>query len=128
MSTVNTLPGSSSHFINLEEAITMTSAYRSNSESLLDTAYQNEGILPLNETFNRNALDALLAQSGCEAIRIYYGLDSNSKIHAIMVGVTEDNEDILPSTLNSLSTEEDVIVELSQRCPDMCPPASPLNS
>lgn len=128
MSTVTTLPSANSHYISLTDAATMTAAYRSGRETMLDEAFRNAEVLPLSETFNRLAIDALLAQPGCEGLRVYYGTDEESKVHAILVAVTEDNEDILPSVLGVENSEEDIIVEMSQRCPDMCPPTSPLNS
>ncbi|RZK13250.1 MAG: hypothetical protein EOO46_00125 [Flavobacterium sp.] len=106
----------------------MTLEYRNERENILANQYQDAGILPLSETFNRAAVDALLAQTGCAGLRIYYGMDETLKVHAILVAVDELNADILPSTQTSLTAVEDVIMEISQRCPDVCPPASPLNS
>jgi len=114
------------HFISLSTAITMTRQYRENYQELLTPSTQSQDVLPLSETFNRAAFDALLANTACEGIRIYYGMDENLKIHAILVGVDESNNDILPGALNE--TEPADIVERGQRCPDVCPPASPLNS
>lgn len=122
----NTLPAANSHFISLATAETMTAAYRSDKEAILATAYQNQNILPLSETFNRGAIDTLLAIDACAGIRIYYGMDENLKVHAILVAVNEENEDILPAA-SLLSEADPVIVEEGQRCPDLCPPPSPLN-
>lgn len=128
MPLTTTLPGGSSHFISLQTAIDMTTHYRSNRETILAVAYQEQDILPLSETFNRAAIDSLLAVNGCAGIRIYYAMDPNDDtVHAILVAVNEGNEDILPS--NSLLNEaEPEIVEIGQRCPPSCPPASDLNS
>jgi hypothetical protein len=122
----NTLPPASSHFIDLPKAVDMTTDYRDNRETILDTPYQGQAILPLSETFAREDIDQLLAQDGCKGLRIYYGMDTNLKVHAILVGVTEANEDILPSTTDP--SKDDIIVEESQRCPVSCPPASDLNT
>lgn len=127
MSTTNSLPSANAHFISMDTAIDMTTMYRADKEAILATAWQNQNILPNSETFNRNAFDTLLAIEGCEALRIYYGMDENSKVHAIVVAVNEDNEDILP-TQNLYSQQSENIVEEGQRCPDLCPPSSPLNS
>jgi hypothetical protein len=55
-------------------------------------------------------------------------MDENLLVHAILVGVNENNEDILPAETSSLTTtEDDPIMEQSIRCPPDCPPASPLN-
>ncbi|HMI77185.1 MAG TPA: hypothetical protein VK484_00245 [Ferruginibacter sp.] len=123
MSETNSLP-TGSHFITQERAVEMTSEYRSNKEAILATGYQNQGILPLSETFNRGEIDTLLGKSGCEGLRIYYGMDENLKVHAIIIPVNEDNEDILPG---ENAPVDNSIVEEGQRCPDLCPPESPLN-
>ena len=126
MPTVTTLPNSASHDISLQTAIDMTTAYRSNRETILDSGYQNQDILPLSETFNRDAIDRLLAVDGCAGIRIYYGMDSSDKVHAILVAVNEENEDLIVG--NSLLNEEPVIIEVGLRCPPSCPSPSDLNS
>lgn len=124
----NTIPEANSHLITLTAAEALTSDYRLNRNSILQSGYQDQDILPLSETFNRTDIDLLLAQDGCEALRIYYGMDANLKVHAVLVAVNENNEDILPSqTLNPLSLE-DIIIEEGQRCPIICPPQSALNS
>ena len=118
------------HFISLQTGIDMTTLYRQEKENILATAYKNQNILPLSETFERTAIDAILQQQGCTAFRIYYGMTENLLVHAILVGVNENNEDILPSTVNSITTTEDpvdIIAEQSIRCPEECPPPSPLN-
>ena len=109
------------NFITLQEAITMTHMYRGNNEKILNPIYQGKMVLPLSETFNREAFDALLGQANCQGIRLYYGMDDKMKIHMIAVGVNEQNEDIL-------SENGCVIIENGQRCPIACPPPSVLNS
>ena len=121
-----TLPNANDHVILLQTAIDMTTLYRTNRETILDTSYKGKGILPLSETFNRGAIDALLAVTNCAGIRIYYGMDEDDKVHAVLVAVNSSNEDLLPG--NSLEENEDpIIVELGQRCPPTCPPTSDLN-
>lgn len=110
-----------SHFISLSVAEVMTEKYRANKEDILKTQHQNLNILPLSETFAKAAFQALLNKSGCESLRIYYGMDDELKIHAIIVAVDEDNNDILNS-------QSDDIVDNGNRCPDLCPSLSPLNS
>jgi hypothetical protein len=122
----NTIPSANSHLINLTSASALTTRFRSNRNSVLQTQFQSDDILPLSETFNRNDIDLLLAQDDCAGIRIYYGMDADLKLHAVLVAVNEDNEDILPSTV--ANNGEDIIVEEGQRCPIFCPTASPLNS
>lgn len=124
----NTIPAANSHLISLPAAETLTAAYRSNRNSILQMGYQDQDILPLSETFNRADIDLLLAQEGCEAVRIYYGMDTNLKMHAVLVAVNEQNEDILPTQQENSLSQEDIILEEGQRCPIICPPESPLNS
>ena len=126
MPVTTTLPNPSTQFISLETAIDMTALYRTNREIILQTIYRGIDLLPLSETFSRGAIDAILAHEECAGLRIYYGMDENEKLHAILVGVNVDNEDILPT--GSLNEAEDpVIVENGQRCPPSCPPPSDLN-
>lgn len=117
------LPNPNDHFISLQTAVDMTSLYQTNREVILAESYQGRDVLPLNETFHRDAIDTLLGTPGCEGIRIYPGMDEDDRVHLILVAVNEDNEDILPSSTN----EVPVIVEVAQRCPPTCPPESVLN-
>ncbi len=115
-----------SHFISLAEAITMTTLYRGNRETILNSLYQGQAILPLSETFDRAAFDAVLSQPDCSGLRIYYGMDADYKVHAVIVGVNAADEDILPGTATQLA-EEELIIEKGIRCPELCPTASDLN-
>ena len=110
-----------SHLINLQTAITMTSTFRTNKETILATAYRNQNILTICETFTRDAFDTLLGQDDCQGIRIYFGMDSNYKVNAVIVGIDSNGNDIL-------KTGAEKIAEMGQRCPPYCPSASPLNS
>ncbi len=110
-----------SHLIPLSQAIEMTVKYRNDMESILDPEFRNKAVLPLSETFNREDFDRLLDQAGCEGIRFYYSMDDKSKLHMIIVGVNDRNEDILVD-------QNALIIETGVRCPQTCPPASPLNS
>jgi hypothetical protein len=103
----------------------MTTQYRTLREQVLASAYKGQDVLALSETFDRSALDRLLAQPDCKSIRIYYGMDAQSKVHSILVGVDGEGKDILPKTSDSVDGE---ILEDGQRCPVSCPPESPLNS
>lgn len=115
------------HFISIQEAIAMTSLYRTEHENILQPAYQNKAILPLSESFDRAAFDTVLAKPGCSGLRIYYGMDEGFKVHAIIVATDSDGKDMLPSESIILTEEEDII-ERGNRCPDLCPDPSPLNS
>lgn len=116
-----------SQFISLQEAVAMTTLYRQEKENILATAYKGQNILARSETFDRAAIDVLLAKSGCAALRVYYGMSEDLKVHAILVPVDEENADILPELTVSLTDDDDDIVERGVRCPEDCPPPSPLN-
>jgi hypothetical protein len=100
-----------SNFITLTEAQDMTTRYRNSVDDMLTSSYQ--GALLNCETFDASAVQDLLDQSGCEKFRVYFGMDENNKVRAIMVGVGADNEDIL----NGSSS---LIVEKGTTCPDIC--------
>ncbi len=117
-----------SQFISLEQAVAMTTLYRKEKENVLAEPFKGQNILARCETFDRVVLDTLLAKTGCAAIRIYYGMDETLKVHAIVVPVNAENEDILPTSAVTLTEDEDDgIGENAQRCPVDCPPPSPLN-
>ncbi len=116
------------HFITLQEAIDMTTLYRQESENILKPAYQHQNILARSEAFDRAAFDTLLAKNGCAGLRIYYGMDAQLKVHAIIVATDANGNDILPAATVAAEDGEDDIVERGIRCPDICPTDSPLNS
>ena len=119
------------HFISLEQARNMTRRFRENRDNVLAPKYQGSDLLPNAETFDRAPFDSVLAQPGCTALRVYYGMDENLDVHAIIVGVNERNEDLLPATGTGATTEsgdgEPQIIEVGQRCPPECASLSPLN-
>ena len=116
------------HFISLQEAVAMTSRYRLNYQSILASSYQNQGILPLSEAFDRAPFDVLLSKEGCSGLRFYYGMDEQLKVHAIVVATDANGHDMLPPEGVMTLTEEEDIIEKGNRCPDICPDPSPLNS
>lgn len=115
--------------ITLATAEKMTTLYRENINTILASGYQQKNILARSETFSREGFEMLLSQPGCVAVRIYYGMDAGLKVHAIAVGVNQQNEDILPpaGSPRIRGDGEGVILEEATRCPDDCPPKSPLN-
>src|SRR4051794_32757071 len=103
------------HFITLDEAIQMTTAYRASKDAIVKEEYSESNLLAVCETFDRSAFDTLLSQEGCVSLRIYFGMNDDLKIHAIVVGVNESDEDQLPGA-GSFK-----IVEQAIRCPSNCP-------
>jgi hypothetical protein len=96
----------------------MTALYKSRKESILNPIFQSMDLLATCETFDRSAFDAVLQQQGCSQLRIYYGMDTDLKIHAIIVGVGEDGEDLLPAEPDQPNTQ---IIDMGARCPAICP-------
>ncbi len=116
-----------SHFISLQQASEMTKRYRTHRSQITLTEHQGDDLFALSETFERSAIDALLIQPGCTGIRIYYGMDQDLKVHAILVASDEHNADILRSDNSAARADESVIVEMANRCPPLCPQPSELN-
>ena len=121
-STPPLIPGVN-HFISLDQARTMTARFRAQKENILDPAYRDQDILSICETFNRDIFDAILAENGCVAMRVYFGMDPDLKVKVILVGVNDKNEDILPSQDNGAADDDDPanIGQEGAPCPDFCP-------
>lgn len=116
------------HLISLSAAIALTSNYKKQKESLLNSAIQGPHVLPDCETFDRDAFDTLLKQDGCTRVRIYFGMDEKNMVKLVIVGVDANDNDMVPQQTRSLEDDTSVIIEDGLRCPEMCPPSSPLNS
>ncbi|MFM1857655.1 MAG: hypothetical protein RLZ05_715 [Bacteroidota bacterium] len=117
-----------SKFISLQRAIEMTTLYRKQQEEILQEQFRNKDILVRSETFEKTQIEALLAKKGCEKLRVYYGMDVELKIHAILVPVDINGKDILPDLQQSVeSAPDEGIVDDGTRCPPLCPPPSELN-
>ncbi|HEX6332845.1 MAG TPA: hypothetical protein VFZ78_01385 [Flavisolibacter sp.] len=114
-----------SHYITLREAATMTTNYLEKREAILDDQYQGRDILAKHETFDATTVRTILDQDGCAGFRVYFGMDTDSKVHVILVGVNEANEDMLPADMDAPNTQ---IAEKAMRCPVICAPASALNT
>ncbi len=119
------LPLSGSHSITLTKAIDMTSRFRSGVSTILDSSYQTA--LCESETFNISDILSLLQSQGIAGLRLYYGMEEDYSVAAILVGVDEEGNDILP---DSSKTDDltSLIVDQGLRCPNSCPSNSPLNS
>lgn len=117
-----------SNFISLREASKMTALYRKEMNQILAEPFKGQNILSICETFEKKDLLSLINKPGCEKLRVYYGMDETLSVHAILVAVNNNNEDILPSLEKSDSVEEQDILEHADKCPVYCPPDSPLNT
>jgi hypothetical protein len=112
------------HSISLNNAKQMIADFKANREEILAEEYQGKNILAYSETFSVDAVLTLIANPICRKVRIYYGMDSEKKVHAILVGVDIDDKDILPIDPGVDTT---LIIEDGQRCPTLCPASSELN-
>jgi hypothetical protein len=127
----------SPHKITLGRAKQMTRTYREQKDQILKPEFTGRDILAISDTISRDAIDRLLAQPGCVAMRIYYGMDEQLRIKPILVGVNEKNEDMLRiqsttvtasvSTMTTTSIEgstsgekEGEILDEMGRCPPGC--------
>ena len=102
--------------ISLKEAQDMTAKFRSERNSILDPEYRDRDILPICETFDRGPFDQLLGLANCASIRIYFGMNVDSQVRAIIVAVDSNGDDILPD-----GTNDALIVEEGRPCPTFCP-------
>ncbi|HMC84161.1 MAG TPA: hypothetical protein VKI61_01490 [Chitinophagaceae bacterium] len=116
-----------SNFISLDQAIALTKNYRDAKEAILIPELRNKGILPICETFDADAFETLFNQNGCVSIRVYLGMDDKQLIRIIAVGANAAGEDMLPNAGMVAMDAGASIVEDGMRCPDICPPPSPIN-
>ena len=100
--------GREEHGITLNEAAELTKDYRN----------QMAANQILGGFFGKDAFRAILDQSNCVGIRYYYGLNSAGQQVLVLVGVTEDENDLYNG----------VLAELSVPCPNHCSSNNPLNS
>jgi len=121
------VPPKGVHSITLADAIAMTTLYRNNRISILKPELATSDVLALNETFNKEDVMQMISEPGCVAMRIYYGMTPDLQVHAILVGVDENNEDILPAAMKRIDDYAQILEEAT-RCPYNCPPSSPLNT
>ena len=97
----------------------MINRFKNEQENILIPLHQNKEILPLSETLEKDQLEKLLKLPGCEKLRIYYGMDSLLKVHAILVAVDKENQDIIIQNEDAYESEEDILND-NIRCPPTC--------
>ena len=118
------IPPPDSHFITLSQFLTMKQTYSDNQDKILAAGFQGKEILCSSELFNVAAINAVTAVTGCAAVKIYYGMGSDLKIHAMLIAVDKNGVDILPLSATPASVAAGgggaPIVEEGQRCPPTC--------
>ena len=107
MATFNGTEGSE---IDLAQASTWTSNYRSRAE-----ASPEEAIVKAH-FYGREVFQRLLDQQGCMGIRIYYALDDNGQKQLVLVGADADGNDM-----------EGMVFDHSSACPPNCSATGSLN-
>ena len=96
------------HRISLEAAAAQTRRYR---ESAGPSATKGGA-------FRREAFEEILKQPGCTAIRFYYGVNDKGEPSLVLVGVGQDDNDMVDGALM------DIIIP----CPPVCGDGNSLNS
>ena len=102
----------SDNFISLDQAKAYTKKYRDNLTDMLTN--EDQGALSYCETLDADAVRTLLDQKGCVGFRIYYGLNDDNQVSAVLVAVNDKNEDILHG-------DDSVILDNASKCPQVCP-------
>jgi hypothetical protein len=132
------------HFISLANAQALTAGYRKEKITLMrettDTNFLATNFnLPNAESFNRDAIIALLNQEGADGVRIYLGRDKQGLIRMVLTAVDSTGNDITGSPVrvsantgfiesaNASPAPPPVLLESGQRCPTLCGSDSPLN-
>ena len=129
------------HFIDRAEAKRLIDNFQESQYELVNPnlvrAQKEFGVLPNWEAFNEKSILAILAQPGCEGIRIHYGLKKEDKsgeivpmMVAVVVGVDKEGNSMwgaaavtkpvakMQVTATARGAEDEgVILEDSQRCP-----------
>jgi hypothetical protein len=108
-----TFPGAEKHEISLADAkIFIQNQRKSLQVQKLKTA-ELQG-----ESFGRAAIDKILAQPGCNALRIYYGRDNKGNPNLVLLGVDTASADMTNG----------MIMERGLGCPPFCDVQSALMS
>lgn len=108
--------GNENHRITLAEAAQLTENYRRAAVGVIAGAIS--GVK--GEAFGKNAIDEMLAQTGCTGTRIYYGLEllPIPRIRLILVGVDSNGNDLVNG----------IILDYGTPCPTICSTPNALNS
>lgn len=97
--------GAEKHEIALSEALQLVENFRKNPQTP-----KSQGA-----SFNRGAFDKILAQPGCENIKMYWAQESTGKFTVVLVGVDAAGKDMVAGT----------IMDRIQPCPPFCDIYSP---
>jgi hypothetical protein len=121
----NLIPNQGGNLVPVSRANEMIALYRENKETILAPNYKKTDVLAFSETFNADDVRLLLSQPGCVGFRIRYGMDDKLWLHAILVGVDANGNDIIIQNPGfGLKDDEGYVVEDATRCPPDCPTLS----
>ena len=101
------LPPPRDHIVTLSAAADSTKRYRD----------QAGPTAPRAGLFHRAAIDAILAQPGCVAVRTYYGRGTGGEPELVVVGVDGNGNDLTGGA----------IADIIFPCPPFCGAANPLS-
>lgn len=92
--------------ISLEQGAELTARYRTADPDSIKGVF-----------FGRTHIEAILAQSDCKGLRLYYAKNPDGTSTLVMVGADSAQNDML-----------DLIIDFSHPCPVKCSAENPLNS
>jgi hypothetical protein len=99
-------PGAEKHEISLEEAKQHIQRHKKN------PLHPNHN----GGSFDRGAIDKILAHPDCKGLRYYHGRDESGKPNLVLVGVDKNGKDLTKAS----------IMERSGNCPPICDATSEL--
>jgi hypothetical protein len=121
----NLIPNQGGNLVPVSRANEMIALYRENKETILAPDYKKTDVLAFSETFNADDVRLLLSQPGCVGFRIRNGMDDKFWVHAILVGVDANGNDIVIQNPGfGLKDDGGYVVEDASRCPPDCPTLS----
>jgi len=121
----NLIPNQGGNLVPVSRANEMIALYSENKETILAPDYKKTDVLAFSETFNADDVRLLLSQPGCVGFRIRYGMDDKLWLHAILVGVDANGNDIVIQNSGfGLKDDGGYVVEDASRCPPDCPTLS----
>jgi hypothetical protein len=112
------------HEITKEQARDLIVCYQENRINIENGRFTGQDILPNAETFNADAINAVLQQDGCMGIRFYYGMDNTNKVMLVATGVDREGNDLDLAIGQDLNPR---LMQTAQRCPFTCPEPSQIN-
>jgi len=104
------------NLVPLSDAKLMVKTYLENKSKVIP----NDSTLPNTETFDSEAFVALLNQPDCVKVRLYYGMNENLEICAIIVGVDSNGNEIYIENKGLNGVDETYVIEDGLKCPPAC--------